>query len=144
MLSFLRIFFLRFNICFKFCCSYLIFWHTFDILFLNIWDYLWRFTVNMWLAQEHRKIPATLDFIGIYGDFSVVLHRRLELRTPWLKVKCSTVWANGAKIMLKYNITNILLCQQFFWKIMLSSAMSKAYLYILSEKNTWFVVQFVL
>ena len=26
----------------------------------------------------------------------LVLHRRLELRTPWLKVKCSTAWANGA------------------------------------------------
>ena len=26
----------------------------------------------------------------------LVLHRRLELRTPWLKVKCSTAWANGS------------------------------------------------
>ena len=25
----------------------------------------------------------------------MVVHRRLELRTPWLKIKCSTYWANG-------------------------------------------------
>ena len=24
-----------------------------------------------------------------------MVHRRLELRTPWLKIKCSTYWANG-------------------------------------------------
>ena len=28
--------------------------------------------------------------------FVLVTHRRLELRTPWLKVKCSTVWASGS------------------------------------------------
>ena len=33
-------------------------------------------------AENNRKIPATLDFIKAYGDFFVVLHRRLELRTP--------------------------------------------------------------
>ena len=33
-------------------------------------------------AENNRKIPATLDFIKAYGDFSLVLHRRLELRTP--------------------------------------------------------------
>ena len=26
----------------------------------------------------------------------MVTHRRFELRTPWLKVKCSTDWANGS------------------------------------------------
>ena len=28
--------------------------------------------------------------------FSLVLLRRIELRTPWLKVMCSTFWANGS------------------------------------------------
>ena len=29
--------------------------------------------------------------------FKLVTHRRFELRTPWLKVKCSADWANGSK-----------------------------------------------
>ena len=33
---------------------------------------------------------------GIPGSPFVVTYRRLELRTPWLKVRCSTDWANGS------------------------------------------------
>ena len=55
----------------------------------------------------------------------LVTHRRFELRTPWLKVKCSTVWANESHRAsecectqfrtLIYDITNRPLCQRFFW-----------------------------
>ena len=31
----------------------------------------------------------------------LVIHRRFELRTPWLKVKCSADWANGPYLILK-------------------------------------------
>ena len=38
--------------------------------------------------------------------FFLVTRRRLELRTPWLKVKCSTVWASGSFFRLpKYYTT---------------------------------------
>ena len=45
----------------------------------------------------------------------LVTHRRLELRTPWLKVKCSTVWASGsffATRLLYHN--NVVLSTIFF------------------------------
>ncbi len=32
-----------------------------------------------------------------------MLHRRIELRTPWLKVMCSTSWANGARSSEPHN-----------------------------------------
>ena len=32
-----------------------------------------------------------------YLSKKMVTHRRFELRTPWLKVKCSTDWANGSR-----------------------------------------------
>ena len=32
----------------------------------------------------------------------MVIHRRFELRTPWLKVTCSTIWANGATNLRRY------------------------------------------
>ena len=32
-------------------------------------------------------------------------HARLELATPWLKVKCSPIWANGANISEVYHLS---------------------------------------
>ena len=45
----------------------------------------------------------------------LVTHRRLELRTPWLKVKCSTVWASGSNVFALpiYDTTFIGFCQDF-------------------------------
>ena len=36
-----------------------------------------------------------LDRLTTGPENNLVSHRRLELRTTWLKVKCSTTWANG-------------------------------------------------
>ena len=48
-----------------------------------------------YIAIEMKKALRPL----IHNDFKtylLVIHRRFELRTPWLKVKCSTDWASGS------------------------------------------------
>ena len=58
-----------------------------------------RFTIDARVNREHwnrnEKSLETVDTQRLQG-FSLVIHRRFELRTPWLKVKCSTDWANGS------------------------------------------------
>ena len=82
---------------------------------------LWQFlassdlqssTRDMYRQQKSRHrfaIPA----------FLLVTHRRVELRTPWLKVMCSAIWANGSSVAIressfslpKYYIIFVLVCQ---------------------------------
>ena len=53
-----------------------------------------------------QKNPKHLSMFGI-----LVTHRRFELRTPWLKVKCSANWANGSNVddlcIISINIPNV-------------------------------------
>lgn len=58
-----------------------------------------------------------------FRGLSVVIHRRFELRTPWLKVKCSANWANGSfrifcKVVRHLNIISDFLkkVNTFSWK----------------------------
>ena len=46
----------------------------------------------------------------------MVHHRGLEPRTHWLRVSCSTNWANGAFTVLLYYITSCDVCQVLFEK----------------------------
>ena len=50
------------------------------------------------------------------GPKKLVHHRGLEPRTHWLRVSCSTNWANGAFTSLIYYIINVTVCQAIFSK----------------------------
>ena len=46
--------------------------------------------------QAKHKTPKKLITSSFLRVLWMVSHRRFELRTPWLKVKCSADWANGS------------------------------------------------
>ena len=53
------------------------------------------------LQKKNRTSPSGYPIL-------LVIHRRFELRTPWLKVRCSASWANGScpalsRLNIKYN-----------------------------------------
>ena len=48
----------------------------------------------MLTCSIYRKTAASKNISARYGN--LVHHRGLEPRTHWLRVSCSTIWANGA------------------------------------------------
>ena len=54
-----------------------------------------------------RKTPPHCDGV-------LVTYRRLELRTPWLKVRCSTDWANKSNLFVLLSLQRWLLYHHFF------------------------------
>ena len=80
-----------------------------------------------WIKIKHPKF--------IRMSYSLVIHRRVELRTPWLKVMCSTYWANGALLI---NSSIILSYKDFF-----VNRFSENYWNLcLSEKNQYQLVKY--
>ena len=55
-------------------------------------------------AKQSYHNDKETPWIHWFKGFCVVTHRRLELRTPWLKVRCSTNWANGSYIALSVKL----------------------------------------
>lgn len=68
------------------------------------------------MKEKHRAELITLLGVLSYirtlfrkrtksSDYTpMVIHRRVELRTPWLKVMCSTYWANGSYCLTRLNM----------------------------------------
>ena len=65
-----------------------------EILTLSKWN-----EINPPTPTGISQIPQGIYFVekttSIRLSFFLVSHRRFELRTTWLKVKCSANWANG-------------------------------------------------
>lgn len=53
----------------------------------------WKFK---WLNKAKIQNYYSLAYLVWNRLTNMVTHRRFELRTPWLKVRCSTGWANGS------------------------------------------------
>lgn len=78
------------------------------------WDAFAESTANAFYPVQIAKNKKTAEVNR--QDF-LVLHRRFELRTPWLKVKCSTGWATGAFWIVPYYISiKRRVCQGIFQK----------------------------
>ena len=59
------------------------------------------------LSRRSRFPCVTLSLMFVFFAFVcfrfiLVHHQRLELWTPWLRVRCSTNWANGAYLFFGY------------------------------------------
>ena len=66
--------------------------------FLSIFTDLFSYfgTLHFHKKAKH-KTPKKLITSSFLRVLWMVSHRRFELRTPWLKVKCSANWANGPR-----------------------------------------------
>ena len=60
-------------------------------------------TGHIWSLRSYKDLPCVIQVFSFLLSFSfyqrkkkVVHHRGLEPRTHWLRVSCSTNWANGA------------------------------------------------
>ena len=59
------------------------------------------------IKVRRRKKRENVDF-STFSPFSIMRHRGFEPRTTWLKVKCSTDWANIPSIHLLNKIRTVL------------------------------------
>ena len=58
------------------------------------------------LSPKRFSRPPRYDHFDTSPLFILMIHRRFERRTPWLKVKCSANWANGSLIITKMQMTH--------------------------------------
>ena len=71
-----------------------------------------------WREKKEKNTKKKRQLSSENCRFFLVIHRRVELRTPWLKVMCSTYWANGSYSIfvahpwaLIYDIISYSVCQ---------------------------------
>ena len=75
------------------------FWYIWPLWYINDTRSLVIFR-KFWDFSEGYRKGANPDIHWIYAAFSIVKDRRFELRTTWLKVRCSTDWANPPYLIL--------------------------------------------
>ena len=63
-------------------------------MFSVLINWSWWTDSNPWPADYKSAALPTELHQRIARKTRLVTHRRFELRTPWLKVKCSANWAN--------------------------------------------------
>ena len=76
------------------------------------WDFNYKFLIVSPIALSAKSLSLLLGLpliavsLRTRRDIYLVRPRRFELRTPWLKVMCSTIWATVAYILLQQLLLN--------------------------------------